>query len=374
MAITLPGYEVTVSRGSLARVGDVVRRVAPKRRCAILTDSNVGPLYARAAAASLDASVDVLSVKAGEEQKTREEWTRLTDQLIALGFGRDSILIALGGGVVGDLTGFVAATYMRGIPYVQVPTSLLAMIDASIGGKTGVDTPAGKNLVGVFHRPAAVIVDPETLQTLPKRQLSAGMAEAIKHGVIADEEYFETIVSGLPGLLERPHGEEMRGVIERSIEIKASVVRRDERETGLRKILNFGHTLGHAIEAASGFRMLHGEAVAIGMVLESDLAERAGIARAGTARRISDAVVRAGLPTTLPAGHDPSTIIRIVYADKKARSGMPEFALPATVGSMAGEDSQWAIRVPESHWLSATDGGRGMRDEEEPKRKERADN
>jgi 3-dehydroquinate synthase len=231
---------------------------------------------------------------------------------------------------------------------VQVPTTLLAVIDSSIGGKTGVDTPAGKNLVGAFHQPAAVIVDPETLGTLPLQHLRAGLAEAIKHGVIADAEYFERVVADLPTLPARRAGGAMQAMIARSIEIKADVVRRDERERGMRKILNFGHTLGHAIEAVSEYRLLHGEAVAIGMALESELAERLGIAERGTADRVRDALRRAALPLARPADLAPHRLLAATRGDKKAHGGAVRYALPLRVGAMAGERHGWAVPVDDA--------------------------
>src|SRR5918999_959848 len=289
--VELRTYRVSVGAGLLDRVGDVARERAPAHRFAIVTDDQVGPRYARRVVASFGTTdaPRVITVPAGEAQKTRETWARVTDMLLGEGFGRDSAIVALGGGVIGDLAGFVAATFMRGIPYVQVPTTLLAMVDASIGGKTGVDTVAGKNLVGAFHQPAAVLVDPETLATLPAQHLRAGLAEIIKHGVIADESYFGRVVEELPRVLNRG-GEAwldtLTALVARSIEIKAQVVTSDERESGLRKTLNFGHTLGHAIELCGNYEILHGEAVAAGMVLESALAERAGVAEGGTLDRV----------------------------------------------------------------------------------------
>jgi 3-dehydroquinate synthase len=344
---------VIVSAGSLASAGELVREVAPAHRYAIITDDIVGPLYAsRVVESFTDARVDVLTIPTGERHKTRESWARLTDELLAAGFGRDSTVVALGGGVVGDLAGFVAATFMRGIPVVQLPTTLLAMIDSSVGGKTGVDTPAGKNLVGAFHPPSLVISDPAALATLPPEQLRSGLAEAIKHGVIADERYFERVVADLPTLLAQPSGPGMLGLISRSVEIKADVVARDEREGGLRKTLNFGHTLGHAIESESGYRLLHGEAVAIGMVLESVLAERVGVAEAGTARRVRDAVERAGLPASRPEDMNADRVLAATRSDKKARRGTAEFALPRRVGAMAGEETNWAVRIDEDAVLA----------------------
>jgi 3-dehydroquinate synthase len=287
------------------------------------------------------------TIDAGESYKTRETWAELTDQLLAHGYGRDSAIIALGGGVIGDLAGFVAATFMRGVPVVQVPTTLLAMIDASIGGKTAVDTPTGKNLVGVFHPPAAVISDPQVLDTLPLRELRAGFAEAIKHGVIANGPYLDAVVSGASTLLGAgaARSDSMVSLIVPSIEIKADIVSRDEREEGLRQVLNFGHTIGHAVELVSGYSLLHGEAVAIGMALESRLAERIGLAQKGTTATIIKALQSTGLPTTLPTGLEGSTMIEVMRSDKKGRSGGIRFALPLRIGAMAGADTGWTVSV-----------------------------
>lgn len=346
--VSLDSYDILIAPRALDEIGAIVRRVAPAHRYAIITDRHVAPLYAGRVAGALGAErTGIFQLPAGEEHKTRESWARLTDELLAAGFGRDTTVVALGGGVVGDLAGFVAATYMRGVPFVQVPTTLLAMIDASIGGKTGVDTPAGKNLVGAFHQPAAVIVDPDTLATLPPTQLRAGAAEAIKHGIVADAAYFERVAALLPTVLSDPCGPAMRDLIAGSIAIKADVVARDAREGGVRKTLNFGHTLGHAIEAESGYRLLHGEAVAIGMTLEGELAERIGIAEHGTAARVRAAVERAGLPAARPAALSPERILVATRSDKKARRGAVEYALPRRVGEMDPAGGGWGIAVPD---------------------------
>ena len=276
-----------------------------------------------------------------------ETWARVTDELLAAGCARDTTLVALGGGVVGDLAGFVAATFMRGIPVVQCPTSLLAMIDASVGGKTGVDTEAGKNLVGAFHPPAVVLADVEMLNTLPVAHLRAGLAEAFKHGVIADAEYLaslatlaETIISG--------NAAATLDAVARSVEIKAEIVRSDVREHGRRKTLNFGHTLGHAIEQASGYALLHGECVAIGMVLEARLAERIGVAESGTAAQIERILERAALPVCRPSFLHPDVVLQATRLDKKTRGGAVEYALPARIGEMADNGMTWAIAVDDA--------------------------
>jgi 3-dehydroquinate synthase len=348
--IVLATYRVTICPGALASVGDIVRAVAPAHRYAIITDRNVGPLYAARARDTLGTtSATVFTVGAGEEHKTRDTWASLTDQLLVAGYGRDTTVVALGGGVIGDLAGFVAATFMRGVPYVQVPTSLLAMIDASVGGKTGVDTPIGKNLVGAFHQPAAVLADTSLLATLPPAHLRAGLAEAIKHGVIADAGYFEAVSRFAADLSAIDvNGAALLDLVTRSVEIKAGVVRRDEREAGVRKTLNFGHTIGHAVERCSGYSLLHGEAVAIGMVYESLLAERVDIADSGTAARVRDAVRSAGLPDLRPASMAVDDVISAARADKKARGGQAEYALPSRIGAMAAAEHGWSVPVAEA--------------------------
>lgn len=345
-SVSLPGYDITIAPGLLARVGAITRRVAPAHRYAVISDDLVAPLYAASVLASLgDAALGPFTMPAGERFKTRSTWAALTDALLAANAGRDTVVVALGGGVVGDMAGFVAATFMRGIPYVQVPTTLLAMVDASIGGKTGVDTAAGKNLVGAFHPPAAVMVDPVTLSTLPLAELRSGLAEAIKHGIVADEVYLARTVAVLPTVLAHPSGDAARELIVRSIEIKADVVRRDEREGGVRKVLNFGHTLGHALEQASEYSLSHGEAVAIGMVLESRVAEQMGIAVAGTAQSVREAVAAAGLPCEVPGHLSATRVLAAARTDKKARGGAVEFALPSRIGRMAGEETGWGVQV-----------------------------
>jgi 3-dehydroquinate synthase len=342
-AVPVGSYEVHLGTGLLDRAAEIIRTAAPAHRYAIISDENVAPLYAARVRDALPSGhTELFTIPAGESEKTREQWAHLTDALLAAAFGRDTTILALGGGVIGDLAGFVAATYMRGIPFVQLPTTLLAMIDASIGGKTGIDTPAGKNLVGAFHRPRAVIADPAVLATLPANHLRSGLAEAIKHGAIADAAYFVKIDDSLPSLLADPGDETMRALILRSIEIKASIVLQDEREGGIRRNLNFGHTLGHAIESESGYSLLHGEAIAVGMVLEAQLGERLGITAPGTALRLRDTVERAGLPHAVPQQLDPHRIVVATRGDKKAREGIVEYALIAEIGrAVAG------VRAPD---------------------------
>ncbi|HEV2131034.1 MAG TPA: 3-dehydroquinate synthase family protein, partial [Longimicrobiaceae bacterium] len=249
-------YEILVGAGLQRTLPEILTRCCPAHRYALITDERVRDLYGISTLEALRGAAlqaTLFAFPAGEEHKTRESWAAVTDAMLTAGIGRDGAVLALGGGVPGDLAGFVAATYMRGLPWVQLPTTLLAMIDASIGGKTGVDAPAGKNLVGAFHPPRLVVADTELLRSLPLAQLRAGLAEAVKHGAIADAAYLRWIVDAGEALLAA-EAESLLRLVVRSIEIKADVVARDERESGPRKMLNFGHTLGHAIEAASHYR------------------------------------------------------------------------------------------------------------------------
>ncbi|MFI5231042.1 MAG: 3-dehydroquinate synthase [Gemmatimonadales bacterium] len=361
--LELHGSKIIIGAGALGQAGTEIRAALPNRRIAIISDDTVAPLYAaRVAAACAPAPVVVLTVTAGEASKTRAQWSRLTDELLAAGFGRDSAIIALGGGVVGDLAGFVAATYMRGVPFVQVPTSLLAMIDASVGGKTGVDTPAGKNLVGAFHHPALVIADPLTLATLPPAHLRNGLAEAIKHAVITSGAEYDWLASNLDALL-RDGGPEpalAEQLVRRNVAIKCGVVARDEREAGLRKTLNFGHTIGHAVESLSGYAILHGECIAIGMIVEA----RIGAFADETDRALTGAIGRlartAGLPTCVPDSMSSAAIIAATRADKKARAGEVEYALPAALGAMAGADRGFGVRVPDALVAAALSESRSV--------------
>jgi 3-dehydroquinate synthase len=342
-------YAVRIAPGLRREFASRVAAAAPAHRYAVVSDEHVAPHYAGDLAQVLAAHGVTTThvIPAGEAHKTRDTWARITDEMLDAGCARDTTVVALGGGVVGDLAGFVAATFMRGVPVVQCPTTLLAMIDASVGGKTGVDTRAGKNLVGAFHPPAAVLADVEVLRTLPIEHLRAGLAEAIKHGVIADTEYFAALHASSRSILTGDPDATMNAVV-RSVEIKAAIVREDAREHGLRKTLNFGHTLGHAIEQASGYALLHGECVAIGMVLEARLAERLGLAPRETASAIEDALRHAELPVARPRELDAELVLAATRLDKKSRAGVVEYALPAGIGRMAGSDSSWGIPVDDA--------------------------
>ena len=344
-------YDIRIGRGLLSELPALLA-AGPAARYAVISDSHVGKLYGEKLVAALQGAgvqAELITFPAGEWNKTRETWSALSDRLLAARFGRDGAVLALGGGVVGDVAGFVAATYQRGIPWVQVPTTLLAMIDSSIGGKTGVDAAQGKNLLGAFHQPALVVADLEVLATLPGPQLVAGMAEAIKHGVIADAGYCDLLAREHPAIAARDLAV-LEQVVARSVEIKAEVVSADEREAGRRAVLNFGHTVGHAVEATSGYALLHGEAVAIGMALEARIAERCGTAEPGTAARVADLLERFGLPLHAPPGARVDDLLTTMGQDKKVRAGKIRLSLPRRVGEMHG-DAQLGWTVPVSEDL-----------------------
>jgi 3-dehydroquinate synthase len=346
------GYAISVAPGVLDHAGEIIQKAAPAHRYAVVSDSNVAPIYAERLVAQLDKigeATRLCVVPAGESHKTRQTWADITDQLLQARLGRDSVIVSLGGGVICDMAGFVAATFLRGVPVVHIPTTLLSMIDASIGGKTGVDTPHGKNLVGAFHQPNAVIIDPEVLDTLPVEEIRSGLAEALKHGAIADAEYFDFVGRAAPGLLAGEPGKRdvlsLSHVIESSVRLKVGVVAADERENGARKSLNFGHTIGHAIELLSGFTMRHGEAVGVGMLLEAIAAEREGITEPGTADRIRAALLSVGLPTARPSGPSVSSVLDSMRGDKKSRGGATEYAVPLRIGVMAAAANGYAVRI-----------------------------
>ena len=335
---------------------EYVRDAIGQRRAVVISDSNVAPLYADALAEALGVPTrDRLVFPAGEQSKSREEWARLTDAMLANGVGRDSVIVAVGGGVVGDLAGFVAATYMRGIPVVQVPTTLLAMIDAAVGGKTGVDTPAGKNLVGAFHQPSLVLADPAVLATLPAAQLRNGLAEALKHAMISSAVELEWLLANAATLTDPANAQSppFTELVARNLQIKAGVVQRDERESGVRKSLNFGHTIGHAVELACDFTMPHGECVGVGMRTEAEIAVRLGIAAPALPGRVETALTALGLPLSPSRPLTPDAVLAATRADKKARAGAVEYALVRDVGIVAGSESGYGTPVDDQIVLGA---------------------
>ena len=322
----LSRYPITIGAGLIGDA-DVFRALVPGVDLLVVTNTTVGPLYLEPLRAALPGRrVAECVLPDGEEYKTQATLGAVFDVLVSQRFNRDAVLLARGGGVIGDIAGFAAACYQRGIGFVQVPTTLLAQVDSSVGGKTGVNHPGGKNLIGAFHQPLAVIADTATLSTLPDRELRAGLAEVIKYGFICDPVFLEWLDENLANLLARDPAA-LTHAIARSCEIKAGVVAGDERERGRRAILNFGHTFGHAIEAATGFTSyLHGEAVAIGMVVAADLSHRLGLIDASGAQRVKDMLARAQLPTAAPRIGAKRTA-ELMAMDKKVLGGSVRLVL-----------------------------------------------
>ncbi len=339
------GYDILIGPGALKDVGGHCARLGFAARCAILSDTNVAPLFAATVHKSLvKAGFDpaLILVPPGEGSKSLKVFHSCHDQLAAHRMERKSFIVALGGGVVGDLAGFVAATHLRGVALVQVPTTLLAQVDSSVGGKVGVNLKAGKNLVGAFHQPRLVLCDLATLRGLPDREFRAGLAEVIKYGIIYDAALFERLEREMPKILRR-HSTTLAEIIARCCQIKADVVGQDETETGLRAILNFGHTIGHGLEAISGYgRYLHGEAIAIGQVAAARLsAELSGFPPADIAR-IANLFARAGLPTEVRlSASQKQRLFAAMQRDKKVSGGEIKFVLARRIGEVV-----WGQKVP----------------------------
>jgi len=329
-------YNIVIGRGLLRGLGAACKKLGLGNRCAIISDRNVARHFGKLAQKSLQgAGFDavLIVVPAGETAKSLKTVQSCYDRLAQHRLERKSFIVALGGGVVGDLAGFVAATYLRGIPFVQVPTTLLSQVDSSVGGKVGVNLKAGKNLVGAFYQPRLVLCDLDTLRTLPAREYRSGLAEVIKYGIIYDAALFKKLERDLPQLLKR-NPKTLADVVARCCEIKAAVVGKDETDTGLRAILNFGHTIGHGLEAISGYgKYLHGEAIAIGQVAASELSARLTGLPAADVRRVRQLFRRAGLPVSVKLG--PPALKRLLAAmklDKKVSGGEIKFVLARKIG------------------------------------------
>jgi 3-dehydroquinate synthase len=336
-------YPALIGSGLLDQIGECVRKYFARKTCAIISDTNIAPLFGERVINSLTGAgfqPTLITIPAGEQSKTLDQAGGICDQMIAAGLDRQSFLICLGGGVVGDISGFVAAIYHRGIPYVQIPTTLLAMVDSSIGGKTGVNTSAGKNLIGAIHHPSLVIDDVDVLKTLPRREFNQGFAEIIKQAIIADAEMF----TGLKDV----DLENLIPLIHRNIELKSKIVAKDERDrTGERALLNFGHTVGHAVERAGDYReFLHGEAISLGIVAACDVSMK----RAGLPRDQRDAIVHLlsafKLPTQLPPDFPREEIFNAMKFDKKFEAGKIRFVVAPKIGSarLSGDVTMEDIR------------------------------
>jgi len=357
--VTVPlgerSYTIFIGSQLLPQLGSECQKLALGRRCAVITDTNVARRYAKLTIRSLIAAgFEPLLVKipAGERAKRMQIVERCYERLAKHRLERKSFIVALGGGVVGDVAGFVAASYLRGLDFIQVPTTLLAQVDSSVGGKVGVNLKAGKNLVGAFHQPRLVLCDVKTLATLPPRELRAGLAEVIKYGIIYDRAFFERLERDLPQLLKL-ESETAADVIARCCEIKADVVSKDEREAGMRAILNFGHTVGHALEAISGYgKYLHGEAISIGQVAAARLSNAFIGLPADEATRIENAFTQAGLPTSVRMRQpDLIRLARAMQLDKKVSDGDLRFVLARRIGEVV-----WGQKVPVENVIKALHG------------------
>ena len=325
-------YPIHIGRGLLQRP-ELLKPCIGGSRVAVVTNETVGPLYLEALLKAVAGWRPVSVVLPdGEAYKTLDTLNLIFDALLKNRCDRKTTLIALGGGVVGDMTGFAAATYQRGVPFIQIPTTLLAQVDSSVGGKTGVNHPLGKNMIGAFHQPRCVIIDTDTLNTLPDNELSAGLAEVIKYGLIGDAEFFVWLEQNLGRLLAR-EPQALAWAIERSCADKARVVAADERESGVRALLNLGHTFGHAIETGAGYgSWLHGEAVAAGMCMATDLSRRLGWLTGEEAARIETLIRRARLPTRAPGSLSAETLRELMDVDKKVEAGRLRLVLPKGLG------------------------------------------
>jgi 3-dehydroquinate synthase len=332
------GYSALVGTGLLHQVGPTIAKTLNGRSCAIISDTNVARLFSDRLTQSLASSgfqLTVITIPAGEQSKTLERAGTICDQMIAAGLDRQSFVVGLGGGVIGDLSGFVAAIFHRGIPHVQIPTTLLAMVDSSIGGKTGVNTSAGKNLIGAFHHPVLVIDDVDVLKTLPQREFNQGFAEIIKHAIIADAKMFEKVAQFFKLRADEDASSKLAPLIRRNIEIKSNIVAKDEFDrTGERALLNFGHTIGHAIERAGDYQMfLHGEAISLGIVAASAVSvKRAGLPQ-DQRGAIVDLLRTFDLPTQLRPNFPRKKIFDALKFDKKFEGGEIRFVLTPKIGS-----------------------------------------
>lgn len=328
-------YNILIDSEILADIGPRCREVGLNGRAAIVTNPTVAGLYAETVVSSLTTAGYqplVIKIPDGEAHKTSQTLNMIYDRLIEAGLDRRCFIVALGGGVVGDLAGFAAATYLRGIPFVQLPTTLLAQVDSSVGGKTGIDHPRGKNLIGAFHQPRLVLADVAALETLPEREYRAGLAEVVKYGVVLDQAFFELLEATAEKLLARDR-DLIVTVVARCCSLKAWVVEQDEREVGLRAVLNYGHTLGHAFEALAGYQgLVHGEAVAIGMVLAARISVTEGLCTEADLQRIVALLEALGLPTVPPAA-ERDALIAALTQDKKSRSGVIQYICNQGLGA-----------------------------------------
>ena len=343
-------YEIVIGRNLIPQVADYLKFAKLASRCAIVTDTNVSRhlhparLYSALEQKNLDSRV--FTFEAGEQNKTVATWDKISNDIAAAGYGRDSAILAIGGGVVGDLAGFVAATFDRGIPYIQIPTTVLAQADSSVGGKVAVDTPEGKNRRGAFYQPKIVFIDIDTLATLPDEEYANGLAETVKHAVIEDRDYFYYLNDSL-NMINSRNPEIFLELAKANCSIKANVVQQDPNEKGKRRILNYGHTAGHAIEKLSNYQIPHGHAVSIGMMVVGRISRNLGYMPAEELAMQERFLRNLGLPTTIPNGMTADKIIAATLGDKKAAKGKARYSLPKQIGTMLSFEGQYATEVPE---------------------------
>ena len=339
ITVDLPqdSYKIVIAPGSLSQLGEQMQQLNLGKKVLVISNPEIFGHYGDTCLKSLEsAGFETYThlIPAGESHKHLQSIQKVYDTALTNHLERSSTFVALGGGVIGDMTGFSAATWLRGVNFVQVPTSLLAIVDASVGGKTGVNHPQGKNLIGAFYQPKLVAIDPDLLRTLPPREFRAGMAEVIKYGVIWDEDLF-TKLEHYPQLdtLDRVGGELLETMVTRSCQAKAEVVSQDEKEAGLRAILNYGHTIGHAVESLTNYKQfVHGEAVAIGMVAAGKIAVEMGLWTAESAKRQDALIAKTGLPTDIPSSVATEAILKAIQSDKKVKAGKVRFILPTAIG------------------------------------------
>lgn len=345
ISVNLPqnSYQIAIASGNLSQLGSQMSQLNLGKKVLVVSNPEIFDYYGETCLKSLEtAGFETCThlIPPGEQYKNLQTIAQIYDTAFSNHLERSSTLVALGGGVIGDMTGFTAATWLRGVNFVQVPTSLLAMVDASVGGKTGVNHPQGKNLIGAFYQPKLVAIDPAVLQTLPVREFRAGMAEVIKYGVIWDLDLFTKLEqSDRLDSLDNISEELLETVITRSCQAKAEVVSQDEKESGLRAILNYGHTVGHAVESLTNYQQfVHGEAVAIGMVAAGKIAQQMGLWTAAEAQRQSQLIIKTGLPTDIPAELDWASIWETMKSDKKVKAGKVRFILPTKIGEVKISD------------------------------------
>lgn len=326
-------YKILIGENIFAEVGKFISGSDYTKKILLVTDTNVFPHFATNLTKFIDAEIGIFKIDAGETSKTLQEAEKIYTAAIELGLDRKSLIVALGGGVVGDLAGFAAATYLRGVPFIQIPTTLLAQVDSSVGGKTAVNHALGKNLIGAFYQPKAVFIDLETLKTLPEREIKSGLGEVVKYGIISDENFFAYLEENAEKILNRD-AEVFSKIVKRSCEIKAEVVGKDEKESNLRRILNFGHTIAHAVEEETGYKKYrHGEAVSIGMLAAAYISEELGKISASEVNRLKNLLERLNLETHCE-GCDVEKIFAATFRDKKVLSGKINWVLMKKIGAV----------------------------------------